>query len=262
MKKTLISLLLGMLLFYCPGGRDDYINGSAAVQAEESNSASAKKIAIVIDDFGNNMQGSDEIMMLTIPLTIAVMPFMPTTRRDAEWAHRLGHDVLIHMPMEPLKGKKSWLGPGAITTDMPDEEIRKLVQQAIADVPYAVGMNNHMGSKVTADKRVMRIVLEVCKDNNLMYLDSRTNYKSVVKPIAEELGVRVLENHIFMDDSYSPRHILKQLQKVHDHVLEHKATIAIGHVGTPGKYTAAALKQSLPALQQVAEFVTISKQTP
>jgi polysaccharide deacetylase 2 family uncharacterized protein YibQ len=229
---------------------------------DKDNPATNKKLAIVIDDFGNNMQGTDDIMKLSIPLTIAVMPFLPTTRRDANWAHRLGHDVLIHMPMEPLKGKKSWLGPGAITTDLSDEEIRKRVQEAIADVPYAVGMNNHMGSKVTADKRVMRIVLEVCKENNLIYLDSKTTYKSVVKPIAQELGVRVLENHIFMDDFYSRAHILKQARKVQDHVREHEATVVIGHVGTPGKHTAAVLEQVIPELQQMAQFVTISQQTP
>jgi polysaccharide deacetylase 2 family uncharacterized protein YibQ len=258
MKKPAVGLVICTLLLLWPG----YYHDSAVVRADTDNQATAKKIAVVIDDFGNNMQGTDEMMKLSIPLTIAVMPFLPTTRRDAEWAHRLGHDVLIHMPMEPIKGKKSWLGPGAITTDLSDEEVRKRVQEAIADVPYAIGMNNHMGSKVTADKRVMRIVLEVCKQNNLIYLDSKTNHKSVVRLLAQELGVRMLENHIFMDDVYSRSHILKQAQKVRDHVLEHDATVVIGHVGTPGKHTAAVLKQTIPALQQIAEFVTISKQAP
>jgi polysaccharide deacetylase 2 family uncharacterized protein YibQ len=239
--------------------------GSGISQAEptpEEAPAITKKIAIVIDDFGNGMRGTEEMMALTIPFTAAVMPFLPTTRRDAEWAHKLGHDVLVHMPMEPVRGKKSWLGPGAITTDLSDEEIRTRVQAAINDVPFAIGMNNHMGSKVTADPRVMRIILEVCKKNNLIYLDSKTTHKSVVQSLAKELGVRTLENHIFMDDQYTRAHILKQARKVEAHVKDNETTVVIGHVGTPGKYTAAAIQQSVPVLKKIAEFVKISQLAP
>lgn len=87
--------------------------GSGISQAEptpEEAPAITKKIAIVIDDFGNDMRGTEEMMALTIPFTAAVMPFLPTTRRDAEWAHKLGHDVLVHMPMEPVRGKKAGWG--------------------------------------------------------------------------------------------------------------------------------------------------------
>ncbi|SFK70570.1 hypothetical protein SAMN03159341_101184 [Paenibacillus sp. 1_12] len=239
--------------------------GSGILRAEQSNQevpAITKKIAIVIDDFGNDMRGTDEMMALKIPFTAAVMPFLPTTRRDAEWAHRLGHDVLVHMPMEPVRGKKSWLGPGAITTDLSDEEIRTRVQAAINDVPFAIGMNNHMGSKVTADPRVMRIILDVCKQNHLIYLDSKTTHKSVVQSLAKELGVRTLENHIFMDDQYTRAHILKQARKLEAHVKDNETTVVIGHVGVPGKHTAAIIQQSVPALQQIAEFVKISQLAP
>jgi polysaccharide deacetylase 2 family uncharacterized protein YibQ len=257
MIRTIKWLIVGMIVTLCLGSGNE-----STVRANKESPAVTKKIAIVIDDFGNDMLGTDEMMELPIPFTAAIMPFLPTTRRDAEWAHRLGHDVLVHMPMEPIRGKKSWLGPGAITTDLSDEEIRKRTLAAIADVPFAIGMNNHMGSKVTADKRVMRIILEVCKQNNLIYLDSKTTHKSVVEPLARELGVRMLENNIFMDDIYTRSHITKQARKVHDYVLDHDSTIVIGHVGVPGKHTAAVLKQSAPALQQIAEFVTISKQAP
>src|SRR4051812_35648497 len=93
---------------------------SGVIQAavEEEKEPVNKKIAVVIDDLGNDMLGTPEMMELSLPFAAAVMPFMPTTKRDAEWAHRLGHEVLIHMPMEPVRGKKSWLGPGAITADL------------------------------------------------------------------------------------------------------------------------------------------------
>lgn len=103
------------------------------------------ELAIVIDDLGNDMRGTEEMLKLPIKLTVAVMPFMPTTKEDAELAHHYGHEVILHLPMEPKRGKKSWLGPGAITTDLSDDEIRKRVEDAIQDIPPLVGVNHHMG---------------------------------------------------------------------------------------------------------------------
>lgn len=217
----------------------------------------AKKAAIVIDDFGNQMQGTQEMLDLPIPFTVAVMPFLPTSKEDAELAHSRGKDVIIHMPMEPVKGKKSWLGPGAITTDLSDEEIRKRVEAAVDEVPHAVGMNNHMGSKVTADKRIMRIILQVCKERQLYFLDSRTTGKSVIGELAAELGVPTAANGLFFDDQYTMEHIMKQAELFKKKLDKHESLIAIGHVGPPGKKTAFALRKIIPQLDGKAEFVLV-----
>lgn len=132
-----------------------------------------KKVAIIIDDLGNGMKGTEEIMSLPTKVNVAIMPFLPTTKKDAELAHQKGIDVLIHMPMEPHKGRRDWLGPGAITSDLSDGEVRKRVEAAIDNVPYAIGMNNHMGSKITTDRRIMSIVLDVCKERGLFFVDSK-----------------------------------------------------------------------------------------
>lgn len=217
-----------------------------------------RTVAIVIDDFGNGMAGTEEMMKLPVKFTAAIMPFMPTTKQDAEEAHRLGHDVIVHMPMEPNKGLKRWLGPGALTTDMSDEEIRKRVERAIQDVPHAIGMNNHMGSKVTADERVMRIVLGVCKERGLFFLDSRTTFKTVVPKIAAELHVPIVSNHVFLDDVYTIQHITKQMNVLRKHLESHVSCITIGHVGPPGKKTASVLQQSIPVMQPNVQFVKLS----
>jgi len=159
---------------------------------------SKKDLAIVIDDLGNNIEGTKELLNLPIKLTVAIMPFMSTTKQDAELAHQNGHEVIVHLPMEPKHGKEIWLGPGAITTDLSDIEIRKRVLAAIEDVPHAVGMNNHMGSKVSVDERVMRIILEVCKERGLFYLDSKTSSESVAKELAQEIKVPFLEKAVFV----------------------------------------------------------------
>jgi polysaccharide deacetylase 2 family uncharacterized protein YibQ len=229
----------------------------AFAQKQRSNEPHKKQVAIVIDDFGNNMTGTAEMMALNIQFTAAVMPFLPTTHHDAEWAHSLGHNVLVHLPMEPIHGKSSWLGPGAITTSLSDDEIRKRVNAAIDDVPHAVGMNNHMGSKVTADPRVMQVVLEVCRERGLFFLDSRTNHKSVVTKLSNQIGVRTLNNQIFLDENYTMQHIRKQISQMNTHLLKNDECIVIGHVGPPGKKTAEALNQISHQITNHAEFISL-----
>lgn len=218
-----------------------------------------KKVAFVIDDFGNNMRGTKEMLDLPAPLTIAVMPFLPTTKRDAKWAHEKHHDVFVHLPMEPVRGKKSWMGPGAIMTSMSDDEIRKRVHAAIDDVPHAIGVNNHMGSKATADPRVMRIVLQVCQERGMIYLDSKTTHKSVVGKLAKEMGVPYIENQMFLDDSHTKAHIIKQMKRLCQRLDDHNVLVAIGHVGPPGKNTASVLREYIPRLSTVADITQVSQ---
>jgi polysaccharide deacetylase 2 family uncharacterized protein YibQ len=218
-----------------------------------------KHVAIVIDDFGNGMKGTEEILSLPIRLTVAVMPFLSTTEKDAKLAYEKGHEVILHLPMEPVHGKKSWLGPGAITTDLTDDEVRKRVNKAIDAIPHVVGMNNHMGSKVSADKRVMRIILEVCQERGLYYLDSKTTGKSVVSTLAKELGVPYLENELFFDEQYTTSHIIKQANLLMNKIDVDNEIIAIGHVGIAGEKTASVLKQYVPLVVKKAETVTLSE---
>ncbi|MCA0753698.1 divergent polysaccharide deacetylase family protein [Paenibacillus sp. N4] len=237
--------------------------GAAAQEAGGSTAPREQRsIAIVIDDFGNGMDGTEEMLQLPVKFTAAIMPFMPTTKQDAEEAHKRGHDVIVHMPMEPNKGLKKWLGPGALTTDLSDEEVRRRVEAAIDDVPYAIGMNNHMGSKVTADERMMRIVLGVCKERGLFFLDSRTTYKTVVPKVAAELQVPIVSNDVFLDDVYSVQHISGQIEVLRKHLESHESCVTIGHVGPPGKKTASVLRQSIPVMQQNARFVKLTHMIP
>ncbi|MFJ5625083.1 divergent polysaccharide deacetylase family protein [Peribacillus loiseleuriae] len=219
-------------------------------------------LAIVIDDFGNNMKGTEEMIKLPVKLTVAIMPFMPSTKEDAELASQYGHEVIVHLPMEPKKGKKSWLGPGAITTDLSNKEIRKRVEAAVKDVPHAVGMNHHMGSKATEDERVMKIVLEVCKENGLFYLDSKTTGKSVVSKLANEMNVPFLENNFFFDNVYTTQHITKQGKKLEGKLTEYEQLVAIGHVGISGPMMVDVLKEYIPIYEKKANVVSLSELIP
>lgn len=229
---------------------------SAQPQAEKTKQLS--RVAIIVDDFGNGMRGTEEMFKLPVKITVAVMPFLRSSEQDARRAHELGFDVLVHLPMEPRQGKPEWLGPGAVLTSMNDAEVRGRVEAALDNVPYAIGINNHMGSKVTGDERVMGIVLEVCKERGLFFVDSHTNYRSVAGRMARELGMPPVENHIFLDDVHSASHVAKQMKLVQERALSQKFCVTIGHVGIQGKETAAGIRSGIAGMKDKVEFVGIS----
>ncbi|MEC0094172.1 divergent polysaccharide deacetylase family protein [Paenibacillus macquariensis] len=228
--------------------------GASGVDADSS-SEGKPKVAVIIDDFGNGQKGTEEMFQMPVKITAAIMPFLPTSHRDAELAHKRGYDVIVHMPMEPKTGKASWLGPGAITSDLSDSEVRKKVEDAIDDIPYAIGMNNHMGSKITGDERIMAIVLAVCQERGLFFVDSKTNYRSVVGSVATQKGLPPVNNHIFLDDVHTTGHISKQLREVELWATKNQYCVTIGHVG---KTTAETLRNRIPQMQGSVEFVGIS----
>ncbi|WP_256992314.1 divergent polysaccharide deacetylase family protein [Paenibacillus sp. XY044] len=249
---------------FADGKRTFAVERAVNVQAEQpttdkrqSEVKPNKKVAIIIDDFGNGQGGTEEMLSMPIKLTVAIMPFLPTSKTDAELAHKRGYDVIVHMPMEPKQGNPKWLGPGAITSNMTDEEVRKRVEEAIDNVPYAVGMNNHMGSKITGDERIMSVVLEVCRERGLFFVDSKTNYHSIVGKLAVQMGMPPVANNIFLDDQHTISHISRQMKAVETWANEHQNCVTIGHVGVQGKKTAEAIRQSISGMQNSVSFVGI-----
>ncbi|WP_239004836.1 divergent polysaccharide deacetylase family protein [Paenibacillus tepidiphilus] len=268
---TTLSAALAVLCLLQPAAAYSASGGAGTVQASSPNAAkppaasmdnratARPKVAIIVDDFGNNMRGSEDMFKLPVPITVAVMPFLPTSEQDARRAHELGFDVLVHLPMEPRQGKPEWLGPGAVLTQMSDAEVRERVEAALDNVPYAVGINNHMGSKVTGDERVMSVILAVCKERGLFFVDSHTNYRSIAGATARKFGLPPVENHIFLDDVHNSGHVLKQMRLVKDHAFEQHYCITIGHVGIQGKETAAGIRSGIAELKDSIEFVGISE---
>jgi len=254
LSKTLKILFIMMILISYELVSSGVSDNSKMIYSDE-----VHQMSIVIDDFGNNMEGTEAMFNLAVPITVAVMPFMPSTEKDARTAHEAGHEVIVHMPMEPNKGLSKWLGPGSIKSNLTDQEVREHVEAAIDNVPYAIGMNNHMGSKITADERIMRIVLTVCKERKLFFLDSRTTPKSVIPKIATELGVPYIVNQLFLDDVYTVDHIQKQMNKAVALLEKSPNSVIIGHVGPSGKITSSVIQKALPLLQQKGEIIPISK---
>jgi polysaccharide deacetylase 2 family uncharacterized protein YibQ len=215
--------------------------GFSSAAANETGQA-----AIIIDDFGGNVKGVDSFLSGDLPITVAIMPFMEQSTEQAARAHQSGLEVMIHLPMEPKKGKASWLGPNAITSDLSDEEVRKRVVEAIKNVPHAKGINNHMGSKIVEDERIMKVILEVAAEHNLYVVDSGTSSKSVIPKLANEYGIPYAVRNIFLDDTHSSRQqVQKQMLSFLKIAKKNKKAIAIGHVGVKGSETFTGIQNTL-----------------
>jgi uncharacterized protein len=233
MKKfTSVFLIIAFLFIQTP------------VFADESTDKELKA-AIIIDDFGGGTGGVRDFLEGVIPITAAVMPFSEKSKEHAIWAHKNGIEVMIHLPMEPKKGKRSWLGPKPITVDLSPKEVRNRVEEAIKSVPFAVGLNNHMGSLAVENEGIVRAIVQVAKEHKLYIIDSGTSSESKFPEITEELGVPLLKRDVFLDDISSSSHVRKQMIRL-ARVTEIKGSgIAIGHVGITGRVCSVGVFESM-----------------
>lgn len=249
----LVTCVVTVLLLVVPGNNRNALVG-------RSSSRINGYVALVIDDFGNHNDGVEDILHSGIPLTVAVMPFMPYSRLDAEAAHKAGLEVILHIPMEPEHGKRDWLGPKGITCNLSDKEIKSRIREGLKEIKWAVGMNNHMGSKATQDRRIMKDILEIVKEEKLYFLDSKTTEKSVAAEVSQSLGIDYFERDLFLDHTKSQADIEAQLRRLANIALKKGYAIGVGHVGPEGgNVTAQAIKSMQPILQKKGiRFVYLS----
>jgi len=185
-------------------------------------------VAVIFDDAGGRLADVEEIIAIGRPVTVAVLPGLAHSAEVARRARAAGLEVLLHLPVEPNDSTQA-LGPGGITVDMDDAAIQATVRADLASVPGAVGVNNHMGSKGTADRRVMRAILGVVKERGLFFLDSVTTPKSVAGPVATEVGVRAAARTVFLDNVDEEEAIRGQIQHLIALARARGTAIAIGH---------------------------------
>lgn len=208
-------------------------------------------LAIVIDDFGGaDTHGVAEFMAMDKPITMAVMPNLVHSVEHSEQAHKRGHEVILHQPMEPDCRKASWLGPGAILSSMTDEEIKANFVKNLKTVPHAKGFNNHTGSKITSDAKKIKPILEVAKSNGLFVLDSCTSAHSQVISVAKNVGIPYAKRDVFLDNIKNKSHIQKQIKLACKIAKKQGYAVAIGHVGYGGKVTAGAVLEAIPEIEK------------
>ncbi len=222
---------------------------------------SGGRVAIVIDDFGFNGGGTKEMLALNIPITCAVLPFSEYTKTDSEMIMSKGHEIIIHLPMEPHHGDPKWLGEKGIRGGLTTEKIEEIVREAVEENPYAVGVNNHMGSKATEDRRIIETIIKILKEKNMFILDSKTTMHSVVKEVALSYEVPYIERSVFLDNVKDKAYIKKQIKQLGEAALLNGDAVAIGHVGPEGGVvTAEAIKEMIPELEAMGiQFVYLSQ---
>ena len=186
-------------------------------------------MAIVIDDVGFEEKPALDLARLGLPITFAILPHQRYSRVLARKLPRMGQEVILHLPMEPVDYPERNPGRGAVREGMTPEQIEATVLEALDGVPGAIGLNNHMGSRVTADPRMMRPILEVVRRRGLYFLDSRTTDETVAYDLAREMGLRAVKRSVFLDDMRQASYIEGQVRGLLQKAREQGSALAIGH---------------------------------
>ncbi|MEE9543777.1 MAG: divergent polysaccharide deacetylase family protein [Thermodesulfobacteriota bacterium] len=187
------------------------------------------RAAIVIDDMGRDISKLRDLMEVDVPINIAILPYLKDSVLVAEEANARGWNVILHLPMEPRDIEKHNPGKGALLTGMTTEEVRIVVNGDLDAVPFAVGMNNHMGSRFTEDKLLMGVVLETAKERGVFFLDSKTTNKSVGQSLARKMGVKSAARSVFLDNSQDKEYISAQIEELIRLAKKNGTAIGIGH---------------------------------
>lgn len=208
------------------------------------------RLAIILDDMGHDRAAAESLLALPFPLTISVLPHLPLSAEVAEEAHRRGDQILLHLPMEPEAGGG---GSEGVTQEeielrvgMNPDQVNSTLDGMLETVPHAAGVNNHEGSRATADLPLMQALMPALRGRNLFFIDSRTTAATVAFDAAERAGVPAASRKVFLDDTPTKEAVLAQLALAARDASRDGSAIAIGH---PHPATIAALAQEVPELE-------------
>jgi uncharacterized protein len=186
------------------------------------------KIALIIDDIGFSRSRLEMFLEIETVMTFAVLPRLPLSLALAEELHTLGHEIMLHQPMEPSDATID-PGPGAVYVGDAEEKIGMVLQENMSEFPFAKGINNHMGSRFTACPREMADVIRSIKGKGLFFVDSLTSNHSTGYQTAKSLQVATARRNIFLDNRVDVSTILAQLYKLKNVALRTGYAIGIGH---------------------------------
>ncbi len=206
------------------------------------------KVALIIDDMGYSLKNLNNICSLDVPLTIAIIPYSPLGEETARIAHEKHLEILLHLPLEPINnGEENNNIKGLIHSNMSKDEIIDTVEKDLKQIPYIIGANNHMGSKITSNEKLMRIILECLKEKNLFFIDSRTTGSSVAFKVAQTLSIPSAYRNIFLDTVVDEDHIKAQLIKLFSLAKKNGSAVGICH---PFPETLKVLRENFHLIQK------------
>ncbi len=204
----------------------------------------ACRLALVIDDVGPDRVAALRAIRLPAAVTLAFLPYAHDVTALSHQAFLSGHDVLIHMPMEPNDMAHNNPGPQALTMALSSADIYARVQQSMAVIPDAIGLNNHMGSRFTQSAEALSPVIKALAEHHLFFLDSRTTPSSAGKMLAAQYGIGFVDRQVFLDNDIKANLILKQLKEAQRLACKRGWAVAIGH---PHTVTLSVLEQWINA---------------
>ncbi|MCK4259714.1 MAG: divergent polysaccharide deacetylase family protein [Halanaerobiales bacterium] len=205
------------------------------------------RLAIIIDDLGYSWSEFETMMTIPRPMTFAVLPELSGSEEQAKRVLKEKYHLILHQPMEAVSSIDP--GPGAILTTMSEEEIVKTLDSNLEGLPEGIiGVNNHMGSKATADSRVMEIILRYLKDRDLFFIDSSTAPNSVVPSVAKQVGEAYAKNYIFIDNVNEIDVVKEYIRKAGQLALKNGQAITIGHVK---QFTGKAILEMIDELESL-----------
>ncbi|MDD5238281.1 MAG: divergent polysaccharide deacetylase family protein [Candidatus Omnitrophica bacterium] len=213
------------------------------------------KIAIVLDDWGynlNNLTLADEIRY---PLTCSILPNLKYSSAAARQLHARGFEIILHLPLQPAE--KYNLEKNTITVSLDDKSILNIIDRDLASITYAKGVSNHMGSLATQDRRIMATVFKELKKRRLYFLDSLVSSKSICADLAKEYDLRFARRDVFLDNKQDPEYIKGQLRKLKAKAIGYGYAIGIGH---DRRSTLEVLKEVMPEMEKEGyKFVFVSE---
>jgi polysaccharide deacetylase 2 family uncharacterized protein YibQ len=214
---------------------------------------SIPRVAILIDDMGYNLSLDAAFMKLEAPISFAFLPSAPYTYCLADKASKMGRDVLVHLPLEPASSDVD-PGPGVLCLNMDFEHMLRILKKDLDLVPGATGVNNHMGSKFTADRKAMELLLGEIKRRGMFFVDSRTSQNSLGYDTARSMGIPAMERTVFLDHSPEPSAIGAQIHRLVEISRTKGYALAIGH---PQAHTLEVLYEELPRIQKEVKVVPV-----
>jgi len=213
------------------------------------------KVIIIIDDMGLDKRRTQAVMDLKAPLTLAFLPYAEGLTEMTSHARAQGHELMIHVPMEPLNENLN-PGPVALLADMDEKEIRGAMKGIFTSFDGYVGINNHMGSKVTQSPEIMSWVMEELQKRGLLFVDSKTIGSSVAGEMADRYHLDHVDRDVFLDHYNSDEFVAESLQNLEHIALARGYAVAIGH---PKDVTIRGLEAWLPTLEEKGlELVRVS----
>jgi polysaccharide deacetylase 2 family uncharacterized protein YibQ len=213
--------------------------------ASQSFAQSAPRIAIIIDDLGYHLAAGQRAVALPGPVACAILPGTPRSTQLAQAAWQSGKEVLLHLPMQSMHLHGA-MEPGSITLDTTRQGLAATFANALATVPFAVGVNSHRGSLLTRHPGHMSWLMEeILMAGGLYFVDSYTTHRSVALQIASEQGVPAIKRDVFLDSDPAPEMVEREFERLKALARENGLAVGIGH---PYPATLGFLERAIPRL--------------